>query len=684
MNRRAHRIGRGLTCLGLLATAGYLFWRVTTLPASAPIWLVALAVAVEIMGFVGSGLLAWALWRRPQRVEPRQLRDDVAADRVDVVIRVDQQPARDVRATLLALPTMTTGSHVIVDHGDRPDVADVAAEFGAEHVVADSEDHNGLKAAATRVTSSSFLLLDAGDIPADDAIARLLPLLDDAAVAVAIGRSIMADDDSAEHGPDGMHELSFERVALNPALGTRGAAILTESGALIRRAAIDSVEVGDEDSVEALAYWSLDLMTAGFKLVAARGKPILVRQVVHSQDAVYESRVLQARVSRMMVFGPDGILRRNSLRLGQRMAIAASAVRPLSGLRRGGFMAVVVGSLLTGTLPLTPNLGVLTTLWAPGWVLTAVGLTLMSRWTLRPGDRTRWSLRNLGASFQGLRHPLAFDQRRASIMTPHALQQGGALVGTVVVLSSVMMMRGLSEQLTHALGKMPYEWLGGLMVVSLWSLAMALDVLRMFGKRNQLRRAARILASIPAEVDRCPATVMDITALGAGFETGVELCSKQRLTLSTTIVTSRGCTDVAIPAIVRNVRAVSEERWRVGVEFVDPASPALNALIELCMVEPARKRLGQATTADETLAIEAVAHPVMDGRRVALRMIALAALAGAIATAGAGRQSVLTALVAVASLLIAAGVLAGSLRPRRAPWEVDQSTSSPSPDLAIR
>ena len=61
----------------------------------------------------------------------------------------------------------------------------------------------------------------------------------------------------------------------------------------------------------------------------------------------------------MMIFGPDGILRLNSLRLGQRLAIVASAVRPLSGLRRAGFIAVVVASLLTGTLPLRPNLTML-------------------------------------------------------------------------------------------------------------------------------------------------------------------------------------------------------------------------------------------------------------------------------------------------------------------------------------
>jgi hypothetical protein len=333
-----------------------------------------------------------------------------------------------------------------------------------------------------------------------------------------------------------------------------------------------------------------------------------------------------------------------------------------------------------------PNVTILAALWTPGWLLTSIGLGLASGWTLRPGDRTRWSLRNLGASWQGLRHPMAFDHRRAPIMTPHALQHGGALVSSVVVLSAVMMMRGLSEKWTHVLGIMPYQWLAGLVAVSLWSLAMSLDVLRMLGRRNQLRRVARVVASIPAEVSENPVAVFDITPLGAGFETSLELTPRQQLRLEATITTARGCQDVSLPIVVRNVRTVSEERWRVGVEFADAQPQAVNALIEYCMVEPARRRLGRPVfvPATEQATIEAVIQPVVDGRRLALRGISLLALGGAIASAQPGDGTAVTWVVSAVSVLIAAGVLAGAARPRRAPWIFDQSTSSPSPDLAIR
>ena len=141
------------------------------------------------------------------------------------------------------------------------------------------------------------------------------------------------------------------------------------------------------------------------------------------------------------------------------------------------------------------------------------------------------------------------------------------------------MMRGLSEQWTHALGAMPIAWLIGLIAVSLWSLAMSLDVLRMFGKRNQLRRAARVVASIPAEVNDEPRRGVRHHRPRCRVRNQPGAVGKAADCSHATITTSRGCENVTLPIIVRNVRNVSThgpecgERWRVGVEFVNAPPP---------------------------------------------------------------------------------------------------------------
>ena len=131
MNGRAHRTGRGLTCLGLLSTAGYLGWRIATLPSQPPVWLVALAIVVEIAGFFGSGMLMWALWHGPRDTTAETTLADAEQPPIDVAVRVDDQPVHQIRATLLSLQTMTTGRHIVIDLQARPEVASLAAEFSA-------------------------------------------------------------------------------------------------------------------------------------------------------------------------------------------------------------------------------------------------------------------------------------------------------------------------------------------------------------------------------------------------------------------------------------------------------------------------------------------------------------------------------------------------------------------------
>ena len=126
MNRRAHSFGRGLTCLGLLATGAYLGWRLWTLPSDAPIWLVVVAFVVEVAGFVGSGLLMWALWHGvTSRTATGENTPDLIP--VDVAIRVVEQPLHQIRATLLSLQTMPAQRTVLVDRQAVPPGGEVHA-----------------------------------------------------------------------------------------------------------------------------------------------------------------------------------------------------------------------------------------------------------------------------------------------------------------------------------------------------------------------------------------------------------------------------------------------------------------------------------------------------------------------------------------------------------------------------
>ena len=123
MGHRQRSIGRVLTAVGLLAGAGYLVWRASSTMADSSPWLSLPVLVMEAAGFLGTFLLAWAVWPEPHRASAT-----LQPGATDVVVRVDEQPLHDVRATLVALRAVrNTAALVIVDLAARAEVGSLAA-----------------------------------------------------------------------------------------------------------------------------------------------------------------------------------------------------------------------------------------------------------------------------------------------------------------------------------------------------------------------------------------------------------------------------------------------------------------------------------------------------------------------------------------------------------------------------
>ncbi|HRB05059.1 MAG TPA: hypothetical protein PLP26_16920, partial [Ilumatobacteraceae bacterium] len=228
MRRTEHLGARAFAVIGLAATLSYLVWRVGFSMYDTDLWLSLPTLAVEVLGFLGALALTWALWPVPTR---RQVGDGVSVtssvDAVDAVVRVGgHHGVHEVRATLLALRSVQhVNDVVLVDLDARSVVAALATEFQVVYAATDDADRNGLRVMTAAVRTPTFLLLDAGDIPTGDIVERLVTDLLDPLVAIVQGTGVSLVEQSAEHGPNGRHELLFERNALNPALGRRGNAV---------------------------------------------------------------------------------------------------------------------------------------------------------------------------------------------------------------------------------------------------------------------------------------------------------------------------------------------------------------------------------------------------------------------------------------------------------------------------
>lgn len=637
MRRTEHLGARVLTSIGLLTTVGYLVWRIGFSLHDTALWLSLPALAVEIVGFLGAAALAWALWPSPDDRALAGDRPPHAPEPIDVVVRVDQQVDHEVRATLLALRGVRRVERVVVvDLSARPEIAALATEFDAGYACSDSEDRNGLRVAVAAVQTPEFLLLDAGDIPTGDVVERLSLELADAHVAVVQGMGTTVAADSAEHGPNGRHELIFERAALNPALGRRGSAAWLGSGSIVRAGALREVGVSTDPSLTAHWMAGLRLLSAGWRIVAPGDVPVVAHQPIHSDEVVADDRVRRARAARQMVFGADGVLRSPGFSRAQRLATLAWAVRPLSGLRRVVFLVLLSASILSGSVPFHATTIMLACVWLPAFAYTSLGLALLSGWTLRPGDRTRWSLHSVGSACTSLRAERTDRARRAPIVTLPTPQYGAGLVIAVVALSTVLVLRGISDRLTHTLGTMPQPALMVLLTVSLWTLALSLDLLRVLARRNQMRRTARVVSSLAATLGERAVSIVDLTALGAGLisQTGVEV--NERMLLDSAIPTRTGVTTMRVACVVRNVTALGDGDFRIGVEFGDLDSATANALAEFCTIEPTWEQLGvlPERAVASTRRMMYIDEP--DGERpagrMAVRLVSLMALVGAVAS----------------------------------------------------
>lgn len=610
LSRRSLAIGRTLALAVIATGATYLVWRVgwSWRSDSSVVWWLALpAIAVEVTGFGGFVLLVWALWRTPTPLDAPAPADDIDCT---VVVNARADAPEDLRATLVALRAdPTVSAVVVVNHTSVAFIDEVAAEFGVPVRSGGVADPAGL-AAAVDLGGEWLLLLDAGDIPLPGAAWLLADHVTDSSVGAVQGMVAADAGDSAEHGPSGRHDLFFERRALDPALGARGTAFLTGSASLVRRAALERIELPAGNQHDVL--WTLTSRFAGLglRVVAPAGRAVVTNRPVNSAGAVADDRGRRASAAWRLVAGPDGAFRAIGLGVRHRVALLSWAVRPLDGLRRVVLAGVVLSALLAGRAPFVPAGPAVIGLWLPSFLLGAVALTLLSDGSLRPGDRLRNAVRSYRIALT-----------------------------LAVAINSILVVRGISDRFTHALHPMHQSVQIGLILVSLWLLAGCLDSMRLLARRRRHRRAPRLVATAAGTLSDLDVQVADVTMLGAGLvcpePPRIGSVHQLRFTLRGNGPEATDA-DLELTAVVRNCHVDMSGSARVGVEFTAAGGTALDALAQRCVVWPALVSLGAITVSDgDASAATLLDHGFddHDPRQFALRVATLFALAGVVSSA---------------------------------------------------
>ena len=156
---------------------------------------------------------------------------------------------------------------------------------------------------------------------------------------------------------------------------------------------------------------------------------------------------------------------RRAAPIGERVPIAW-AVIALEGCRRTCFVVLTVAVLLSGRFPFAVPPGWLLGVLVAAQLALAVGHSVLTAGRLRPGVRSRWSMRTIGAGIGDGRSRTGLPIRWATTMA------------TIVVVNLAVALRGFSDRWTHGLDTLSRDERLLAMAAAWWVVATGFIALR--------------------------------------------------------------------------------------------------------------------------------------------------------------------------------------------------------------
>jgi cellulose synthase (UDP-forming) len=600
------RLLRALALLAIAWMVVYLVWRVGWSWHGASRWLWGILLLTEFYGLWNLVMLTWFSWRIPVAARP----DATPGHRVDVYVCTYDETPVVLRATLAGCAAMAyPHTTYLLDDGRRPEMAELAREWGAEYVTRPDNAHakaGNINHALPITRGELVFVLDADHVPLPDALDAVVGYFDDDDVALVQTPHDFYNQDSIQHYEIGRHEQSVFYSVICPGKDRHGAAFWCGSGAVIRRAAL--LDVGGV-AVQTIAedfHTTIKLHRAGWR--SRYHDEVLIQGLApHDLAAYLLQRDRWARGNLAVFTTPESPLRARELTMRQRLSYFASLSSYLAGPMRLLMLGTLAAVLWTGRLPLTATLLTLGVLWAPATLLSVAAGSALCRGHQRISDTTHFELCTAEIFTRALRCVVRPGRTTFKVTPKEGVDFGGldslrqlpAVLLIAALLCGGVVLRVLDEAGVHL-------FLPSLRGIALWvvplvgafELRRVLRTLALIARRRQRRIEYRMpldapAIAVPRDAGAQPliGRARDLSPSGLGLELPAPLALGAGVTATIQLPGIGGETaPVALDLTIQSCRAQGDA-WVVGSRITGAGAEESRRVVEYCYVVHQAERL---------------------------------------------------------------------------------------------
>ncbi len=578
---------RSAAVLALVVTAAYLVWRATATMNPDATWLSVPMLVLEVHAAIGLGLFTFSLWDVDRRPARRPLG---ALPRIAVVIPTFNEGPEILVPTIAAAVSLEPVHETwVLDDGERPEVAELAASLGARYLARPTHEHakaGNLNHALEVIDVDILAVLDADHVAAPEFLAATLGYFADPRVALVQTPQDFYNVTSFEHGPgeaygEPFHEQTLFYRLLQPGKNRWNAAFWCGTNALVRVAALRDVGGAATETITEDIHTTIRLHRRGWKTVYHN--EVLARGLAADDAVQYQLQRNRWGTGAMQVLRTENPLVVSGLTLGQRLGYAATLLGWFDSWRTLGFLLLPPAVLLSGQIPIVADGLTFLVAFGATYALQQMALYLLGRGAYRPVLSIVFDLVRMSANFLATltllvpRTPrfrvtpkgrMAADRAQAD--APLMLRLSLA-VSTIAALAYVLHLGPLDlGYASEWAAAGAFAWLtfnAGLT----WLAIRRVRSLRFAAER---RSAVRFAIDVPGSIDGADAAVQDVSVGGALVATEAPLEEREAHLLSFELPSGT----TSLWAQIRSSRRAEGGEYHYALEFEPGQYPSRAAL----------------------------------------------------------------------------------------------------------